>query len=106
MNRDNLLEVLVKANEFKEGDLLVGGCQDEIERKEARAALSGLRLGDISRVKIVEDGVSETLEKSLNVQLSAGIAGLTINDLRQILLGKNAGEWVNHHGDGLSSEQI
>jgi ethanolamine ammonia-lyase large subunit len=106
MNRENLLEVLVKANEFKEGDLLVGGCQDEIERKEARAALSGLRLGDISRVKIVEDGVSETLEKSLNVQLSAGIAGLTINDLRQILLDRNAGEWVNHHGDGLSSEQI
>ena len=41
MNRENLLEVLVKANEFKEGDLLVGGCRDEIERKEARSALSG-----------------------------------------------------------------
>ena len=106
MNRENLLEVLVKANEFKEGDLLVGGCEDEIERKEARIALSGLRLGDISRVKVVEDAVSETLEKSLNVQLSGGIAGLTINDLRQILLGKNASEWVNHYGDGLSSEQI
>ena len=40
------------------------------------------------------------------VQLSASIAGLTINDLRQILLGRNAGEWVNNYGDGLSSEQI
>ena len=57
-------------------------------------------------MKVVEDAVSETLEKSLNVQLAAGIAGLTINDLRQILLGRNASEWVNHYGDGLSSEQI
>jgi ethanolamine ammonia-lyase large subunit len=106
MNREILLEVLVKANEFKEGDLLVGGGRDEIERKEARTELSGLRLGDISRVKIIEDAVSEALEKSISVQLSVGIACLTIDDLRQILLSKSASEWVKRYGNGLSSEQI
>lgn len=106
MTREKLLEVLVKANAFKEGDLLVGGCRDEVERKEARTALSGLRLGDISRVRVVEDAVSETLEKSLNMQLAASIAGLSINDLRQILLSRNASKWVSHFGNGLSSEQI
>lgn len=98
--------MLVKASEFKEGDLLVGGTRDGIERKEARMALSGLQLGEISRVRVVEDAVSETLERSLNVQLASEIAGLTISGLKKILLGGNAGEWVNRFADGLSSEQI
>lgn len=106
MNKENLLEVLVKANEFKEGDLLAGGSLDEIERKEVRMALSGLQLGEISRVRVVEDAVSETLDRSLDVQLAGEIAGLTISDLKKILLGGNAREWVKHYGDGLSSEQI
>jgi hypothetical protein len=35
MNRQELLEVFVSANEFKEGDLLVGGTPDEYVRREA-----------------------------------------------------------------------
>ncbi len=106
MNRENLLELLVKSNEFKEGDLPVGGTRDDTERKESRRGLAELRLGDISRLEIVEDAVSEALKASLNAQLSAGIAHLTVNDLKLILLGRNAGDWLNRYSGGLSSEQI
>ena len=44
MNREHLAGILARANEFKEGDLTVGGTRDDLERKEARLALSALRL--------------------------------------------------------------
>ena len=48
MKREELLQVLVKANEFKEGDLLVGGTRDALERRDARELLSSLRLRQIA----------------------------------------------------------
>src|SRR5688572_32135344 len=49
------------ANEFKEGDLLVGGTRDESVRAAARASLGALRLGALAGTALVEDGVSEAL---------------------------------------------
>ena len=106
MNREKLLELFVKANEFKEGDLLVGGTRDELEREDARQMLSRLRLGDISKVNIVEDAVSEVLVRSLNQYLAAQISQLSLLQVKKILLGKNGSDWIRRYGDGLTSEQI
>lgn len=106
MKPRNLPEILVKANEFKEGDLPVGGTRDDAERGEARQLLADLRLGDISRADIVEDAISEALGRALDRQLASEIKHLTLAQLKQVLLGSDAGKWVKRYGDGLSSEQI
>lgn len=106
MNRRDLLQAFVFANEFKEGDLLVGGTRDEHARREARALVGALRLGDITKAVFVEDGVGEALGRSLNPQLAAVISHLTINDLKSILLSAEVNGWSRRFRDGLSSEVI
>src|SRR5439155_22347506 len=104
MNNRELLQSFVLANEFKEGDLLVGGTNDEDVRKEARRLLSALRLGEITKTMFVEDGVSESLARSLNSKLAAEISHLTVDDLKRTLLGANGASWAEHYRDGLASE--
>lgn len=106
MNRRDLLQAFVFANEFKEGDLLVGGTRDERVRREARAMLGASRLGDITKAVFVEDGVSEALARGLDSQLVAAISHLTINDLKSILLSAEGAGWARQFRDGLSSEVI
>ena len=61
MARNQLSQIFVLANEFKEGDLNVGGTRDDHLRREARDALAALSLGDIARSDFVEDQVTEAL---------------------------------------------
>ena len=65
-----------------------------------------MRLGDITKTVLVEDLISETLNRSLNAQLASAISNLTVNDLKRILLQPGAGVWTNHYREGLSSEAI
>jgi hypothetical protein len=44
----DLRQAFTFANEFKEGDLLVGGTADRLVRAEARRCLAALRLGEIA----------------------------------------------------------
>lgn len=106
LNPHDLLQAFVLANEFKEGDLLVGGTLDERLRKDARALLGTLRLGDITETVFVEDGVTEALKRSLNSQLAGEISHLTVNDLKRILTSPDVAVWVPRYRDGLSSEVI
>jgi ethanolamine ammonia-lyase large subunit len=106
MNRIDLLQAFVFANEFKEGDLLVGGTRDERVREEARALVGALRVGDITKSVFVEDGVSEALKRGLNPQLANAISHLTINDLKGILLSADGAGWARRMSDGLASEVI
>lgn len=106
MNQQELRQTFVLANEFKEGDLLVGGTRDERLRQEARRALSALRLGDITECMLVEDGVSDALARSLNQQRAAEISRLTVAGLKQILFSDHAVEWARRYCDGLASEAI
>jgi ethanolamine ammonia-lyase large subunit len=106
MNRQEMAQTFAQANEFKEGDMLVGGTRDEQQRKESRGSLSRLRLRDITKTVFVEDSVSETLNRSINAQLASEISNLTVNELKRILLRPDAGLWINHYRDGLSSETI
>src|SRR5262249_35242781 len=106
MNRQELAQILVRANEFKEGDLLVGGTRDEIERQEARRRLSALRLRGITGAVLVEDGVRDALAGSLDSRTAAEVSNLTVGELKQALLGANAPAFVRRYRDGLASECI
>lgn len=105
-DREELLRTFVLANEFKEGDLLVGGTRDESARAAAREALGALRLGALAGAALVEDGVSEALAASLEPRLAAEISHLTVKGLKANLLGRGGADWARRYGDGLSSEAI
>jgi len=106
MNRQELLQLFVLANEFKEGDLPVGGTRDERVRAEARASLGSLRLRDVDAVALVEDGVSEALARSRDSRLAAEVGELTVAELKRVLSGGGGAAWARRHAEGLSSEVI
>jgi ethanolamine ammonia-lyase large subunit len=104
MARDQLTQIFVLANEFKEGDLNVGGTRDEHVRREAREALANRSLGDIARADFVEDQVTEALHRSLDPELAAKVAHLTVAELKRILLSSQGASWIERHRNGVSSE--
>src|SRR5262245_1822774 len=104
MARNQLSQTFVLANEFKDGDLNVGGTRDDQLRRQSRAALAALSLGEIARADFVEDQVTEALHRSLDPQLAGKVAHLTVAELKQILLSSQGASWIEHHRDGISSE--
>jgi ethanolamine ammonia-lyase large subunit len=104
MDAQELRQRFVLANAFKEGDLSVGGTRDDRVREEARRALLATRLGEIRQAALVEDGVSERLARSLNRGLFNELDRLTVDELRQRLVGTP--EQARHYRDGLASEAI
>jgi ethanolamine ammonia-lyase large subunit len=105
-NRQELTRAFVLANEFKEGDLPVGGTRDETVRASARAAIGALDLGALAKAALVEDGVSEALAASLDSRLAAEISSLTVGELKDTLLSERGAAWARRYGDGLSSEGV
>lgn len=106
MNLNELTKTFALANEFKEGDLSVGGTRDDQLRKEAREELASLRLGEITTALFIDDQVSESLQRSLDVEHAYELARLTVAELKGILLGNGAAAWVRRYGNGLASEVI
>ncbi len=106
MNHQELLSIFALASEFKEGDLLVGGTRDEHVRRDARRALSAVRLGEITESVFVEDGVSEALARALDRRLAREIAHLSVEELKSILLSNEGEAWARRYRAGLASEVI
>ena len=104
MARDQLSQIFVLANEFKEGDLNFGGTRDDHIRREARDAVAALLLGDIARAEFVEDQVTEALHRSLDPQLAGKVAHLTNAELKRTLLSPQGASWIEHYRNGVSSE--
>lgn len=104
MARNQLSQLFVLANEFKEGDLNVGGTRDDHVRREARGALAALSLGDIASTDFVEDQITEILHRSLDQQLAGEVAHLTVSELNRILLSAQGVSWIERHRNGISSE--
>jgi ethanolamine ammonia-lyase large subunit len=102
----DLRKTFVLANEFKEGDLAVGGADDPRVREDARRSLEALHLGEIVPAALLDDGITEALERSLNPQSVADVSDLTIAELKQILLSPSAAAWIRRYRDGLRSEVI
>jgi ethanolamine ammonia-lyase large subunit len=105
-DRLELLRTFALANEFKEGDLLVGGTRDDAARASARTQIGALTLGTLSATALVEDGVSEALAASLDPRLAAEVSSLSVGRLKAILLGRGGADWVRRYGEGLSSEAV
>jgi ethanolamine ammonia-lyase large subunit len=106
VNRQELHQLFVLSNEWKEGDLLVGGTRDEQVRAEARRSLESLRLSDISAAAFVDDDISEALARALDSRLAAEVYGLTVAELKNILLSDGGAVWARRYRDGLASEVI
>ena len=106
MKNRELAQILVLANEFKEGDLLVGGTLDDTIRKDARERLAALRLTEIDSTILIEDSVSESLRKTIDQTIAGGMSQLTLEQLKAVLLSSANSNWLNKHRDGLSSEVI
>ena len=104
MARNQLSQVFLLANEFKEGDLSLGGTRDDHLRRQARAVLAALSLGEIARADFIEDQVTEALHRSLDPQLAAKVGHLTVAELKRILLSPQGASWIEHHRNGISSE--
>lgn len=107
MNRQELLGTFALAGEFKEGDLVVGGTADDHIRAEARRSLSNLRLAEISKNPLVEDGLSEMLSRFADKSLVREISSLTVGTAKRMLLAGGSAEiWLQRYRDSLSSEMI
>ena len=106
MNPKELTKLFALANDFKEGDLSIGGTHDNQLRLEAREQLASLSLGEIGKADFVDDQVTEILRRSRDSKLSNELAGLSIADLRQILLAPGGPAWTRRYRDGLTSEAI
>src|SRR5215213_10081348 len=106
MAHNQLSQIFVLANEFKEGDLNVGGTRDDHIRREARDALANLSLAEIALADFVQDQVTEALQRSLDPQLAVKVAHLTVAELKRILLSLQGASWIEHHRNGVSSEAV
>lgn len=106
MTSIDLRRTFVLANEFKEGDLLVGGTADPQVRAEARRALEGLRLAEITSGGLVDDGVTDALTRAADRAFHAVIGALRVGDVKRILLGADGAAWAARYAAGLSSEAI
>jgi len=106
MDARELRSCLALASAFKQGDLSVGGTEDDAVRAEARRALSAVTVKEIHRLTLVEDGVSAALERSRERRFDHELSALTIGALTEILLGRGADAWTRKYRDGLASEAI
>ncbi|MGH8582387.1 MAG: ethanolamine ammonia-lyase subunit EutB [Gammaproteobacteria bacterium] len=103
MDAQDLREILIGANEPKEGDLPLGGSWEPAVRLAARRELVSLTLRELATTPLVEDAMSELLLRS-RPALPAEAAGLTIGVLKDILLGPKGAAWAAAHAETLPSE--
>ena len=106
MNQDNLLQLFVLANAFKEGDEPLGGTRDEATRQAAREALATVTLGAINRQTWADDGISVALAESLDKPKADAVAGWTVGAVKRALLSPQGAGWAHRHRAGLSSEAV
>jgi ethanolamine ammonia-lyase large subunit len=109
-NPDELKQLLLLSNPFKEGDLPIGGTRDEKVVREARQKLSTLTIGEINSTRLVDDGVSEALSRTLTRAIerhrAEEISHVPIGRLKAILTNRSALPWMERYRGGLSSEVI
>ena len=106
MDAGTLRHTLALASAFKEGDRSFVGAADDLVREEARRALLAATVGDIHATVLIDDRVSERLQKSRDRRFDAEFRVLTIGRVRDVLLGPGADAWVRAYGPALGSETI
>ena len=106
MDAGTLRQTLALASAFKEGDRTLVGAVDERVREDARRALLGTTVGEIHATVLIDDLVSERLQRSRDRRFDAEFRLLTIGRIREALLGPGAAAWVRAYGPALGSEAI
>ena len=106
MDPRELRQTSLLANEFKEGDVPVGGTRDAGVRRDAKRALAAVRIGDIVPSAFVGDGVTAALERSLDSDSLSAVSALTVAEVKRILLSARGPAWIQRYRDGLGSEAI
>ena len=106
MDGSELRRILASASAFKEGDLAVGGTDDDRLRHDARGLLLSTTLGDIHQTPLIDDGVTAALHRSRDRRRDAELSSRTIADVRAALLGPRGPAWGSEYGGALGSEAI
>jgi len=99
-------QVLGAANEFKEGDEIVGvAAADQRSRENARRLLSHTRLGDLDRHPPLRDGLFDLLTQTRDAEAARPAAEMTLGELRHFLLTRDEAA-IKALMHGLSSDVI
>ena len=106
MDAGELQRCLALASAFKQGDLAVGGTEDDAVRAEGRRALRALTISGIHRTTLINDGVTAALDRSRDASFDHDLGSLTIGHLKDILLRPGADAWTLKYRDAIKSEVI
>src|SRR5262245_61625493 len=106
MDAGTLRQTLALASAFKEGDRSIVGAVDDLVRQEARQALLATTVGEIHATELIDDRVSEQLQRSRDRRFDAEFRSLTVGRVREALLAPEAAAWVRTYGPALGSEAI
>lgn len=99
-------QVLGAANEFKEGDEIIGAAAtNSASRENARRLLSRAQLSRIDTHPLIEDGLATFNAGSVNVDARARTAAWTLGKLKSFLLKSSEAE-IKTVSRGLTSEVI
>lgn len=94
------------ANEFKEGDQILGvAAADDDSRRKARSLLANTRTGRLSAQPLFEDDLCTRLQADVNPAARREVADRTLGELRVFLLEREERE-IRSVLDGLSSDVI
>jgi len=96
--------IIGAANDFKEGDRIVGvAAGDETSRRRARQLLLNTRVEDIVSHPLFDDPLYDTINSVLNPAACSRIAAMTLRELLDFLLSHRESE-IRPLLDGLSSD--
>ena len=99
-------QLLGAANEFKEGDAIIGvAAVDENARRQARDLLSSTLVSEIDQHPPFRDDLFQLLTSSLNPEIQQKIGDMTLGTLKTFLLERSESE-IHGIRDGLSSDVI
>ena len=99
-------QILGAANEFKEGDLIVGvAAADEASRRHARSLLANTTVGQIDAHPLREDDLHKLSQRSINATAAAKTVAWKLSELRQFLIRATEAE-IKLIMPGLSSDVI
>tara|TARA_R110002095_G_scaffold150422_1_gene130174 strand:+ start:315030 stop:317342 length:2313 start_codon:yes stop_codon:yes gene_type:complete len=99
-------QILGAANEFKEGDQMVGvAAVDEPSRNNARTLIERTRIQDLNAHPVFEDELHQMIVLGQSPDASVRAAKMTVGELKQLLLTENEAT-IKSVSSGLSSDVI
>ena len=99
-------QLLGAANEFKEGDAIIGvAAVDDDARRQARGLLASTRVSEIDLHPPFRDELFQLITSSLNHEIQQQMGDLTLGSLKTFLLERSESE-IHAIRDGLSSDVI